>query len=528
MPEANRMAESGEWVMNAAGRMVPTVIDGKRYRPFGGAFTSKPDGRKHAPRLRTHTREESKLCASLEDAIRKSGLSDGMTISFHHHFRNGDKVLNMVLDACEGLGLKDLRIFPSAMFPVHEPVVEHIKKGTVNRIEGSMNGPIGAYVSTGEKLAEPAVLRSHGGRARAIEDGDVKIDLAFIGAPCCDDYGNANGLYGPSACGPLGFSVHDSRFADCVVMITDNLVSYPCTPMTIEQGNVDYIVKVDSIGDPEGIVSGTMKITKSPARLLIANHIVEFIRQSGRFENGFSFQAGAGGISLAVTKFLGDLMRKTGVKASWAMGGVTKFLVDLLEEGLVGKLLDGQAFDLEAIRSLRENVNDVEISPGHYANIHSKGCAVNKLDFAFLGATEIDLDFNVNVNTHSDGILLHGIGGHQDVAAGSGITFIAAPLMRGRLPIIVDRVTTVSAPGETVDVIVTERGIAINPRRKDLIERFKDSALPIMAIEELYEEAIRLAGAVPKKPKLGDDVVALIEFRDGSLLDVVRKVLPTG
>ena len=41
--------------------------------------------------------QSPKLC-SLEEAIRRSGLKDGMTISFHHHFRGGDKVVNMVVD----------------------------------------------------------------------------------------------------------------------------------------------------------------------------------------------------------------------------------------------------------------------------------------------------------------------------------------------------------------------------------------------------------------------------------------------
>ncbi|MCK7540594.1 MAG: hypothetical protein MZV63_61750 [Marinilabiliales bacterium] len=37
------------------------------------------------------------------------------------------------------------------------------------------------------------------------------------------------------------------------------------------------------------------------------------------------------------------------------------------------------------------------------------------------------------------------------------------PLFRDRIPVIVDRVTTLCGPGELIDVIITERGIAINP-----------------------------------------------------------------
>jgi citrate lyase subunit alpha/citrate CoA-transferase len=141
---------------------------------------------------------------------------------------------------------------------------------------------------------------------------------------------------------------------------------------------------------------------------------------------------------------------------------------------------------------------------------------------AVLGATEVDLDYNVNVNTHSDGWLLHGIGGFTD-ATDAYITMITAPLVRSRLPIIVDKVTTVTTPGETVDVIVTERGIAVNPSRTDVLERLKGSSLPLKSIEELHDIAIDMTGE-PEKPEFGDRVVALIEWRDGTIIDCVRQL----
>ena len=142
---------------------------------------------------------------------------------------------------------------------------------------------------------------------------------------------------------------------------------------------------------------------------------------------------------------------------------------------------------------------------------------------SILGATEIDLDFNVNVNTHSDGWLLHGIGGFTD-ACDAEITMITAPLVRGRLPIIVDKVTSVTAPGEMVDVIVTERGIAVNPRRRDLLDSLKGSRLPLRTIEELRDIAIKMTG-VPRAPEFTDRIVALIEFRDGTIIDTVRQLV---
>ena len=77
-----------------------------------------------------------------------------------------------------------------------------------------------------------------------------------------------------------------------------------------------------------------------------------------------------------------------------------------------------------------------------------------------LGATEVDVNFNANVVTHSDGRLLHGIGGWQNCLF-AGCTILAVPSFRDRIPVIVDEVTTLTGPGELIDVVATERGIAI-------------------------------------------------------------------
>jgi citrate lyase subunit alpha/citrate CoA-transferase len=140
-----------------------------------------------------------------------------------------------------------------------------------------------------------------------------------------------------------------------------------------------------------------------------------------------------------------------------------------------------------------------------------------------LGATEVDVDFNANVVTHSDGYLLHGIGGWQNCLF-SKCTILPVPLFRDRMPVIVDRVTTLCGPGELIDVIVTERGIAINPLRQDLIEKLKNSKLPIKTIQELKEEAEQICGR-PEKPQLSDELVSVIKWVDGTVLDAVRKVI---
>jgi citrate lyase subunit alpha/citrate CoA-transferase len=509
---------------NALGREIPERVGSRRLRPFQGAFATTPSGRKAARYQKTSAPGENKVLASIETAIEACDLKDGMTISFHHSFREGDYVVNQVVDACARKGLKDLRLFPTAVFPIHKPLIEHIKSGVVTRFEGSMNGPVGAFVSQGGHLKEPAVLRSHGGRWRAVEAGDVEIDVAFIAASQADPLGNATGIAGKTPCGPICFSAADAMYAKKAVVITNDLAPYPVTPFEIRQGWTDYVVVVDQIGDPASITSGTLQMTRSPTRLRIARLAADVVVASPYFKDGLSFQAGAGGISLAATQYLGEAMERAKIVGSFAMGGGTKLLVEQLRRGLFRTLLDGQAFDTDAVASLREDRSHILMDPDLYANYDSRGCATYMLDAAFLGATEVDLDFNVNVNTHSDGKLLHGIGGHQDVAAGARMTIITVPTIRGRLPVIVDRVTTVTTPGEVIDVIVTERGVAVSRKRDDLREAFTRAGLPVRELADLKAEAERFTRK-PGRPVFGDDVIALIEWRDGTVIDTVRRVV---
>ncbi len=512
--------------MNVAGRMVPTTINGKLAVPFQGVGKYRPAGRKAAPPVATcadYPPDGNKVLPDLKTALIKAGIGDGMAVSTHHHFRNGDLVANRVFDTCAEVGVKDLVWFPSASFPCHEPIIRHLDGGVVHHIEGSMNGPLGEYCSRG-KMRGMGVLRSHGGRYRAVQDGEVHIDIAVIAAPTADLFGNANGLTGPSACGLLGFALADSQYADRVIVVTDNLIDFPCVPWQIHGNYVDFVVKMDEIGDPTKIVSGTTEITRSPDRLLIAELTARFIKESGIMKNGFSFQAGAGGISLAFVTFLEKYMKETGIKARFVRGGSTKYLVKLLEEGLTDYILDGQTFDLDGVRSMRENPGHVNTSPFTSYNYHGKGNFASMVDAVVLGATEVDVNFNANVVTHSDGLLLHGIGGWQNCLF-SKCTILSIPSFRDRIPVIVDEVTTLCGPGELIDVVVTERGIAINPRREDLIGAVSGSDLPIRPIEEIKTEVEKICGGKPTKPKLGDEVVAAIKWVDGTVIDCVRRVL---
>jgi len=366
------------------------------------------------------------------------------------------------------------------------------------------------------------VLRSHGGRWQAIQDGEVHIDLAVIAAPTADAFGNAHGLEGPSATGGLGFALADSRYADRVMVVTDHLVPFPAAPWQIQGNDVDFVVVVPSLGDASKIVSGTTQITRSPDRQLIAELTARFVSASGIMRDGFSFQAGAGGTALAFAIYLKEMMKQAGVKARFIRGGTTKYLVEMLEEGLTDYLLDGQTFDLEAVRSMGRNPGHVMTSPFTSYNYHGKGNFASLVDVAVLGATEVDLRFNGNVVTHSDGRLLHGIGGWQNCLFGKCV-ILAVPAVRDRIPVIVDEVTTLCGPGDLIDVVVTERGIAVNPRRSDLLEAVKGSDLPLRPIEEIKEELDRVCG-VPERPARSDEVVSVVKWVDGTLLDSVYRV----
>jgi len=514
-------------VKNAAGRLVPDEVNGQKQIPYMGVNKHKPNGSKYKPPISTcidYPPDGNKVVENLKSALKKSGLKDGMTISTHHHLRDGDVLTNMLFDTIKSMGVKNIRWFPSASFPVHSHLIKYLEDGTIHHIEGSMNGPLGKFTTEG-KMKGVGVLRSHGGRYQSVQDGEVHIDIAVIAAPTADPFGNATGDRGPSACGLIGFALVDSEYADKVIIVTDNLIPFPCVPWQIQGNNVDFVVKIDSLGDPSKIVSGTTQVTKSPDRLLIAEYVARFIDEAGIMKDGFSLQAGAGGTNLAFLLYLKEKMKRKGVKARFMRGGSTKYLVETLEEGLTDYILDGQTFDLEGVRSMRENVNHVNTSPFTSYNFHGKGNFASIVDVAVLGATEVDVNFNANVVTHSDGYLLHGIGGWQNCLY-SKCTILAIPTFRDRIPVIMDEVTTLCAPGELVDVIITERGIAINPLRKDLIKAVKGSSLPIKTIHELKDEVYEICGGAPQKPKLNKEkVIAIIKWVDGTVIDSVFQVV---
>ncbi|AIE83752.1 citrate lyase subunit alpha [Fimbriimonas ginsengisoli] len=511
--------------VNLIGREIPAENAGRPLIPYRGVGAIEPSGRVVGPPVRScrdYPADGNKLAQDLPTALKNAGLRDGMVVSTHHHLRDGDYVARQLFAAAELLGVRDLVWFPSAVFPSHAELLPYLENGTIHHIEGSLNGPVGSYASSG-KMPGWAVLRSHGSRYRAIQEGEVRVDIAVIAAPSADPFGNLKGTEGPSACGGLGFALADAQYADHVIAVTDNLVPFPCAPWQIQGNHVDQVVVVDRIGDSSRIVSGTTELTRSPERLLIAEYAARFTLAAGLLRDGWSFQAGAGGISLAFTLFVRDLMRESGVQARFVRGGSTRYLVEMLETGLTGYILDGQTFDLEGVRSMRENPRHLMTSPFNSYNYHGKGNVASMLGCAVLGATEVDLDFNANVVSHSDGRMLHGIGGWQD-ALFAGCTILAVPTFRNRVPIVRDRLTTFCGPGELIDVIVTERGIAVNPRREDLLAAVAGKGLPIRPLSELKDEAEALCGGPPEPLALDGPVVGLVTWVDGTILDTLRRV----
>ncbi|ANU46653.1 citrate lyase subunit alpha [Enterocloster clostridioformis] len=514
-------------MINAVGRDIPKEILEKTGKEvFQGVHHF--DGhvyRKHGPLTQAVINSNgSKLVDSIHDVLVKCGIKDGMTVSFHHHFREGDYVVNMVMGEIHKMGIKDITICASSLGKAHDPIVPYIEDGTVTNIYSSgVRGKIGEAISNG-KLKGLAVMQSHGGRVRSLVTGEKQIDIAFIGAPTCDEYGNCRGIGGNSNCGVLSYAMADSLHADKVVAITDCLVPFPNFPAHISMTRVDYVVKVDAIGDPKKIATGAAKPTTDQRKLMMADYCTKFVVNSPYFKDGFSYQTGVGGASIASTVSLAKEMKERKVRMRFGVGGLTKPMCDLLINDQVDCLLDTQDFDLDAVESVK-NLKHFRISAGQYADPFNKGAVVNKLDFVILAALEVDVNFNCNVVVGSDGIITGAQGGHPDTAAGAKCAIVIAPLLQGRIPAICTDVTTVTTPGESVDVVITDYGIAINPRRQDLIEAMKDVDLPFKTIEELRDIAYSIAGE-PEKVQFEDRVVGIIESRDGTIMDVVRRIKP--
>lgn len=515
-------------MLNAVKRHIPEalltagkqVYQGKHY--MDGKYVKKD-----SPTVRIYEKpQDSKVCSSIREACERCGAKDGMTISFHHGFREGDYVANQVVRVLvEEMGLKDITVAATSLGAANDKLADYIESGHIVGIQASgVRGRIGEVISAG-KLKTPAIIRSHGGRPRALENGELHVHIAFMGASSSDCMGNARGTGGKNNCGSLGYAIPDSKYADHVVIVTDTLVAFPNAPASVKSIDVDCVCVVEQVGDPRKIASKEARITDNPRELMMAENVAKVIAASPHFVDGYSFQTGVGGPSLAVNRFLEERMEKSGIKMGFALGGASKAICDLQDRGYVRKIMDTQCFDIDAANHLAEHPDHVEICVSEYANPANKGALVNQLDFVVLSALEIDVNFNVNVITGSDGILRGAPGGHPDTAAGSKCCIIVTPLTRGRMATVCEEVVTVTTPGDCVDVLVTDFGIAVNPLRPDIMADLDRAGIGHVSIESLKEKAYNLVG-VPDPLEWEDQIVAVVEARDGTLLDVVRKHKP--
>ena len=515
-------------MINAVGRVIPEEIlkqTGKEV--FQGNYykDGKPFHKAGPMVTPVMNHDHDKMVRDIHEALVKCNAHDGMTVSFHHHFRDGDLVVCMVMKEIQKMGLKDITISASSLGKAHDDLVPMIEDGTITNIESSgVRGKIGEAISHG-KLKGLATMRSHGGRVRALVTGETHVDIAFIGAPTCDEYGNCRGIGGKTNCGVLSYSYVDGNQADYVVAVTDCLVPFPNYPAHISMTKVDYVCVVDAIGIPEKIATGAAKPTTDQRKLMMAEYCTQVVANTPYFKDGFSYQTGVGGASIASTISLTKIMQERNIKMGFGVGGLTKPMCDLLDNGMVRVLLDTQDFDLDAVKNVK-NPNHHRISAGAYANPMNKGAFVNKLDYVILAALEVDTHFNCNVVVGSDGVITGAQGGHPDTAQGAKCTIVIAPLLQGRIPAICTDVTTVTTPGESVDIVVTDYGVAVNPARPDLLEALqKADCVPLKTIEELRDIAYSIVGE-PEKVQFGDRVVGIIEARDGTIMDVVREVKP--
>ncbi len=464
-----------------------------------------------------------KTLGSIGEIFDYFNITNGSTLSFHHHLRNGDAVLNLVCEEIKKRDLKDIHLAASSLFPnndlaLHDLIVnQNITKITTNYL----NGKTAELIGKG-KLKEMLVMETHGGRARSIETGELKIDLAIIATPCVDKDGNGTGKEGKNACGVLGYAIPDLHYAKNVVLVSDTIKEKIENP-ELSNEYVDGLLIIDSIGDKNGIVSGTTNITKDPVGLKIARDATKLLKELGVIKNGFTMQTGAGGTSLAVASYIKKEMIENNIIGNFASGGITGYYVDMLRNGLFEKLYDVQCFDLLAVESSLVDKNHIFMDASMYGNPYYNNPIVNVLDLVVLGATEIDLDYNVNVTTDSFGKIIGGSGGHSDTANGAKITMITTQLIKSRIPIIKEKVTTISTPGEDVDILVTERGICINPKRQDLLQKLENSKLNIMKIEDL----LKLSYEITTKPaniERSNEVIGVVKYRDGTIIDSIYKL----
>jgi citrate lyase subunit alpha/citrate CoA-transferase len=456
---------------------------------------------------------------TIEDSILESGVKDGCVISFQHHLRNGDLILIKVLKGFKSLGIKDITVAAYAIMDCHDELIDFIEDGTVTKIYTNfLSAKVAKFISYGY-MKEPAVLQTHGGRIFSIINGRLNIDIAFIAAPCVDINGSII-CQEEKSFGPLGYSIDDAIYSKYTVAVTDSILRKPGRYIEIDNKHINFVAFVDKIGNPEKITFKNTIPAVDEKSSRIAENTIKVIGATPLFKNGFTYQAGVGGVSLSIINSLRDLMVSRGVKSSFFLGGIMKYHVDMLHEGLVERLYDFQCFDSCAIQSYNNDSSHYRVTAKDYVNPNDSDAFVRKLDYSVLGANEVDINFNANLITGEDNLIIGGGGAHLDICAGSKISIVTTRLTARKTPKIVSSVNTISTPGENIDVVVTECGIAVNPIRTDIIRVFKDKGIEMATMKELKKlsEKNSVKKTITKK---SEQVVAIIEDQFGNVIDYV-------
>ncbi len=516
-------------------------FNGKQYQPFTTAFndreyTGRLTGR-HIVRSIPHRQTKVVSLAQVMEVI-----NDGDTVSYPHYYRLGDFGLKAVVDALRAANKKDIKIYGNAFFNHVDPwLIEAVRDGIIGGVYGNVYGKLGGHLVKGELLPWVGVGFSHGNRVRKMQTGEVNIKVAFGPVPIADRWGNANGLYGKEEqlCGPIGLFSADAEYAEYVCLLAGTISDTVVMPTPVSMEQVDFVVPCDPPGLNEGIGSGTLDVAKArsnPFNAQVAENITNVIRAAGVVRDDFSFQVGSGA-GLLILENIRTMLKENKIRANFSIGGVTSLHVDMLEEGTLYQLMHGQLFEpsKRMFDSMINNPHHHEITTSYYASVANKESAVNMLDLAVLSTLEVDLGFNLNT-VCAGGRIIGGIGGGQDVAAGADMTIIFMPLATGKngkgFPKVVDKVYTRTTPGEVIDVVVTEQYAAVNPDSKStykdaVLERAKDFGVELISIEELHHKSVAKAeefGVIPSPMPTTDEVVHVIEWRDGSLLDVIHRV----
>ncbi len=511
----------------------------ENYKKFAGAFADS--GVIHSfyrKKVKSAIRRKNKT-SNIDEVMEL--INDGDTISYPHYYRTGDQGLEFVIKKLREKGKKQITLYGNAFFENTEPwLFEAFQDGTLCALYGNPYKELGAHITAGNLLPALSHGLSHGNRVRKLQTGEVKVKVAFGPVPMADIYGNANGVMGNPEhwCGPLGLFHADAEYADYTCLLAGTVSKNLIFPASISMELVDFVIPFETPGLASEIAEGTLdmeKIRGNKFNAQIAENVTKVMHAAGCVKDGFNFQVGSGA-GLIVLENIRNMLKKENIIANFAIGGVTGMHVDMLEEGTLRYLMHGQLFEPseKVVKSLLMNPHHIDITASFYASMATKSCAVNMLDVAVLSALEIDLDFNVNT-VCAGGRIVGGIGGGQDVAAGADLTIMFLPLATGKngkgYPKIVDRVFTITTPGEVVDVVVTEDFIAINPKslsshKEKLIEDAARFGLNIVSIEELHAKSMEKAlsyGEIPQNKPKSDIPVHLIEWRDGTLLDVIYK-----